>query len=106
MTRFRRNAAEELTLVIPAFNESPRIGATLEAIHERLDQSPIDYRVLVVDDGSADDTARQAERFGRRFGALRLPDNRGKGAAVRAGMLAAEGSVVAFTDADLPFDLS
>jgi glycosyltransferase involved in cell wall biosynthesis len=106
MTRFRPNPAEELTLVIPAFNESSRLGATLAAVEKRLNRSAIDYRVLVVDDGSADDTAEQTDRFGRRFSTLRLPENRGKGAAVRAGMLQARGAVVAFTDADLPFELS
>jgi dolichyl-phosphate beta-glucosyltransferase len=106
MTTFHKNSAADLTVVIPAFNESSRLGGTLAAVQNRLDQSAIDYRVLVVDDGSADDTARQTERFGRRFSTLCQPENHGKGAAVRAGMLAATGSVVAFTDADLPFGLS
>jgi dolichyl-phosphate beta-glucosyltransferase len=92
--------------VIPAFNESSRLGGTLAAVQKRLDQSAIDYRVLVVDDGSVDDTARQTDRFGRCFSTLCQPENRGKGAAVRAGMLAATSSIIAFTDADLPFDLS
>lgn len=106
MSTFSPNIAAGLTLVIPAFNESSRLGATLAAIQEGLDQSAINYRVLVVDDGSADDTARQAERFGPRFSTLRQPENFGKGAAVKAGMLVARSSVVAFTDADLPFGLS
>jgi glycosyltransferase involved in cell wall biosynthesis len=106
MPRIHRPTDHELTLVIPAFNESRRLGATLSAAQSRLDCSKLDYRVLVVDDGSQDETAALTEDFGRRFSSLRLPQNRGKGAAVRAGMLAATGVVVAFTDADLPFDLS
>jgi dolichyl-phosphate beta-glucosyltransferase len=62
--------------------------------------------VLVVDDGSRDATASVSSQFGRRFSTLRLGRQRGKGAAVRHGMLAATGDVVAFTDADLPYDLS
>lgn len=96
----------DLTLVIPAYNEARRIGATLSAVKKALGDSSLDYRVLVVDDGSKDDTARQTDSFGRRFSSLRLSSNRGKGAAVRAGVLAATGRVVAFTDADLPFELS
>jgi dolichyl-phosphate beta-glucosyltransferase len=96
----------DLTLVIPAFNEERRLAATLEAVEAEFRRSTIDYRVLVVDDGSSDNTASLATGVGRRFSALRLHRNQGKGAAVRAGMMAASGAVAAFTDADLPFDLS
>lgn len=78
---------------------------TLTGLGEFLDRTQIDYRVVVVDDGSSDGTACLSDRFGRRFSTLRLGSNQGKGAAVRAGMLAATGAVVAFTDADLPYEL-
>jgi dolichyl-phosphate beta-glucosyltransferase len=95
----------ELTVLIPAYNEIGRLGSTLDQLEEFLDRSEIDYRILVIDDGSCDGTAELTYGRGRRLTTLRLGSHRGKGAAVRAGMLAATGAVVAFTDADLPYDL-
>jgi dolichyl-phosphate beta-glucosyltransferase len=95
-----------LTVLVPAFDEEHRLPKTLAGLAEFLDASQIDYRVLVVDDGSRDATATVSGHFGRRFSTLRLDRQRGKGAAVRHGMLAATGRVLAFTDADLPYDLS
>lgn len=100
-----RGATPDLTLVIPAYNEAARLPATLSAIQQELDQWWLDYEVLVVDDGSHDRTSEVTDQFDDRFSCLRLRKNAGKGAAVRAGMLHASGRVVAFTDADLPFDL-
>ena len=96
----------ELTLLVPSYEEERRLPATLAGLAEFLDGWGIDYRVVVVDDGSRDQTARISDRFGRRFSTLRLEAHAGKGAAVRQGMLAATGQIVAFTDADLPYDLS
>ena len=96
----------ELTLLIPSYEEEHRLPATLAGLAEFLDAWGIDYRVVVVDDGSRDQTARVSDRFGRRFSTMRLDVHAGKGAAVRHGMLAATGRIVAFTDADLPYDLT
>ncbi|HEV3021841.1 MAG TPA: glycosyltransferase [Pirellulales bacterium] len=95
----------ELTVLIPARDEERRLPYTLAGLAGFLDAWGIDYRVVVVDDGSRDATAAIASRFGRRFSTERLPEHRGKGAAVRHGMLRATGAVAAFTDADLPYDL-
>jgi dolichyl-phosphate beta-glucosyltransferase len=95
-----------LTVVIPAHNEEHRLPMTLRDLQWYLDSWGIDYRVVVVDDGSTDNTARLTSAFDSRFSTLELGENRGKGAAVRAGVLAATGRIVAFTDADLPYDLS
>ena len=89
-----------LTVVVPAFGEAGRIGATIARLDAEL--ADIDHEVVVVDDGSPDATAVEAETAGARV--VRLPDNRGKGAAVRAGVLAARGRTVAFTAADLAYD--
>ncbi|HLJ11513.1 MAG TPA: glycosyltransferase [Planctomycetaceae bacterium] len=94
----------DLTVIVPAFNEERRLPATLDGLSAYLDDWGIDYRVLVVDDGSRDGTARLTCGRGPRFSTISQP-NRGKGAAVRNGMLRATGNVVAFTDADLPYDL-
>lgn len=98
-------SSPDLTVVIPAYNEERRLPATLATLKEELDHWFLDYRVIVVDDGSRDATFRVVEAFDARFSCCRLPVNSGKGAAVRAGMLMATGEVVAFTDADLPFAL-
>lgn len=93
-----------LSLVIPAFGEEAGIGSTLSMVEEKLGHLRRDggLEILVVDDGSADDTEGAARRGGADV-VVRLEKNRGKGAAVRAGMLAATGRTVAFTDADLSY---
>ena len=92
------------TLVIPMFREASRIGGTLTA----LAASPLNderTEILLVDDGSDDGTpaiaASRAADLGLAVTVLRQPVNEGKGAAVRAGVLAAKGRTIAFADADL-----
>jgi dolichyl-phosphate beta-glucosyltransferase len=93
-----------LSLVIPAFNEADRLGPYLLEVRGHLDAAyPADYQVIVVDDGSRDDTARLVTRAAvgwGELGLLRHPGNRGKGAAVRTGVLASAGRRVLFADAD------
>jgi dolichyl-phosphate beta-glucosyltransferase len=88
-----------LSVVIPAWNEAHRIGPTLATIKAFLKEKLPDAELLVVDDGSTDTTASIAEAAEVRL--IRLPFNQGKGAAVRAGMLAAKGQWRLFSDADL-----
>ena len=93
-----------LSVVIPAYNESARLPATLARLREFLDASSEPYEVIVVDDGSSDDTADMADATASEWPqmrVLRLPHNMGKGAAVRAGMLEATGEQRLFSDADL-----
>jgi dolichyl-phosphate beta-glucosyltransferase len=92
------------SIVVPLYQESSRIGSTVR----RLSASALcadDTEFLFVDDGSTDDTLAVLEDglrgSGLRARVLRLPVNSGKGAAVRAGVLAAQGDVVVFVDADL-----
>ena len=103
--RFTVRCDHDLTVVVPAFNEESRLPATLNGLRDFLNVWGIDYRVLVVDDGSTDRTATLTDGRGHRFTTISQPQS-GKGAAVRNGMLHATGRVVAFTDADLPYDLS
>jgi dolichyl-phosphate beta-glucosyltransferase len=86
-------------VIVPAFREERRIAATVVALRSTLGAGT---ELIVVDDGSPDRTSEAAREAGA-DGVIRLPVNRGKGAAVRAGMLAASGSTVAFTDADLSY---
>lgn len=93
-----------LSVIIPAYNEAARLPATLHHIGEYLMAQPYGSEVIVVDDGSNDGTA-QAARAGGDWKTLRImqhPDgrNHGKGAAVRLGMLAAQGEYRIFMDAD------
>jgi dolichyl-phosphate beta-glucosyltransferase len=92
-----------LTLVFPCYNEAERLPRTLGTYLGRLPQMPGRVEVLVVDDGSTDDTAALAGTVAagdQRVRVIRCERNRGKGFAVRTGMLAAEGELVVFTDAD------
>ena len=94
----------KLSIVIPAFNESSRIEATLERVMACVDAEGWDAEVLVVDDGSKDETAAIVERWMNLHPRLHLienPGNRGKGYSVRNGLLQAAGDIVMFTDADL-----
>jgi dolichyl-phosphate beta-glucosyltransferase len=96
-------ARPELTIVVPAYNEADRLPRTLAAIDAFLNNSGIDAELLVVDDGSTDTTVQLAEAHqsaAGSYGVIRLP-HRGKANTVRAGMLAARGRHVLFTDADL-----
>jgi dolichyl-phosphate beta-glucosyltransferase len=91
-----------LSIVIPAFNEASRLPASLEQVTSYLAAQAYTSEILVVDDGSADDTAGAAEAFASRFPALRVlrQPHRGKGGTVKAGMLAAQGEHILFADAD------
>lgn len=92
-----------LTVVVPAYREVDRIAVAVERIREELATlGPGEVEVVVVDDGSDDDTSAAARDAGADQ-VLRLEPNRGKGAAVRAGVLAATGRTVAFLDADLAY---
>jgi glycosyltransferase involved in cell wall biosynthesis len=94
----------QLSIVIPAYNESARIEATLERVMTCIEGEGWDAEVLVVDDGSKDDTSAIVQRWMDRYPRLHLiknPGNRGKGYSVRNGLLQAAGDVVMFTDADL-----
>ncbi len=91
-----------LSVVVPAFNESARIATTIDEVRSALD-GPLDgsLEIVVVDDGSTDDTSARAAGADQ---VITLDPNRGKGGAVRAGVAAARGRAIAFTDADLSYD--
>jgi len=92
------------TIVIPAFNEGTRLGPTLEKVLSYVHAQKWDAEIIVVNDGSRDNTAAIVRSFAAKDPVLRLvenPGNRGKGYSVRNGMLNARGQVVLFSDADL-----
>jgi dolichyl-phosphate beta-glucosyltransferase len=96
----------DLTVVVPAYNEASRLPRALDGLATWCASQDLAIEVLVVDDGSRDATARAAAAHPLGCGVVRLTHNRGKGAAVRAGMRLGRGRIVAFTDADLPYDLA
>ncbi|MGA7171523.1 MAG: dolichyl-phosphate beta-glucosyltransferase [Candidatus Sulfotelmatobacter sp.] len=92
------------SIVIPAYNESARLGATLEKVLAYVRQQRWDTEVIVVNDGSRDNTAEIVRGFAKNNSMVRLvenPGNRGKGYSVRNGILNSRGDVVVFSDADL-----
>jgi glycosyltransferase involved in cell wall biosynthesis len=100
--------APSLTLVIPAYNEATRLGETLEAASAYLGGQAYEHELIVVDDGSTDETAAIAAAFAggqRNVRLLSIPHG-GKAAAVRAGMDAASMDLIAFCDADLATPLT
>src|SRR5258705_7719912 len=100
-----------LSIVIPAYNEAERLGESLKTILSHLQNADIDAEVIVVDDGSVDQTAAVAEQILGSAGnipatLIRNQPNRGKGHAVRTGLLAARAPIALFTDADLSTPIS
>jgi dolichyl-phosphate beta-glucosyltransferase len=96
-----------LSLVIPALNEQARLPYTLSQVESYVCREQIDCEVIVVDNGSHDATSVVVQQAAARFPRLRLmrTDRRGKGLAVRTGVLASQGDVVIFGDADLSWSV-
>jgi len=93
----------DISIIFPAYNEAERIGPTLKFFNNYLASKHISYEIIVVDDGSTDDTVKlvqsQQAEIPKLF-VVALPRNKGKGYAIRAGMLSASGRIRLFSDAD------
>ena len=92
-----------LSIIIPAFNESARLGSALKQIHDYVERTKLRAELIVVDDGSSDATSRAVEQFrpvALPVLLLRNRINRGKGYSVRRGVRRAKGDVLLMTDAD------
>jgi len=100
----------ELSIVIPAYNEERVIGETIDEVWAYLEGRGLPSEIIVISDGSTDRTAQIAhERAARHPEVIKVMENElnmGKGFSVRKGCLAANGAVVAFTDADLSYPIS
>lgn len=93
----------DLSIIVPAYNEEWRIPATLIDLVDYFDQTELTYEVIVVDDGSTDQTSivvRKFEKLNPQIRHIRIPVNSGKGFAVKTGVLNSYGRMVLFTDAD------
>jgi dolichyl-phosphate beta-glucosyltransferase len=94
----------DFSIIIPAYNESARVGSTLEKVVAHAAEKRWDAEIIVVDDGSSDSTVEIIRSYAEKNPSLRLlqnPGNRGKGYSVRNGMLHAQGEILLFSDADL-----
>ena len=96
----------KISIIVPAFEESKRLGDSIQKILAYFEQNFPDAELIVVDDGSNDDTAQVAEKHFADFSDLktkviRYEKNQGKGYAVRQGLMAATGDIAIFSDADL-----
>lgn len=92
----------KVSIVVPAFNEEQAITKTVAEIKAFMAEHPRQYELIVVDDGSSDGTADKARSAGAKV--IRHRNNRGYGAALKSGVLASEGNVVVFFDADNQFE--
>lgn len=94
-----------LSIIIPAYNEEKRILPTLKEIYDYLSRQDYTYEIIIVDDGSSDNTVQLVKDFighnNKEIEILMNGENRGKGFSVKRGMLAAKGEFIFFTDADL-----
>src|SRR5215203_894747 len=93
----------ELSIVIPAYNEEFRIGPTIRDIVVYCRGRPLDFELILVDDGSRDGTSAVGRLLSAEFPEvrlIRLPKNHGKGYAVRTGVMNAVGRTILFADAD------
>jgi len=101
-------AVDELSVVLPAYNEEANIERTVRTVADYLDTLPIDYEILVVDDGGADRTGAIIDALGKelpRVRPLHHPQNRGYGSALRTGFDAASKRFVFYMDSDGQFDI-
>lgn len=98
---------DSVSIIVPAYNEEDRILPTLESLAVFCEENFNSFEVVCVDDGSTDNTWGRitSTSLPGNFRALQLPQNKGKGAAVKFGMLNATGQFRFFTDADLPYGL-
>lgn len=102
----KRRDPPTLTLVLPVYNYESRLKTNTDRIMTRLRKEKFQSELVLVNDGSKDKTGAIMEKLAKRYPEIKMvtyPKNRGKGYAVKQGMLKAMGRVVFFTDADLPY---
>jgi glycosyltransferase involved in cell wall biosynthesis len=107
MAKSRNETGPSLSVVFPAYNEEENIGPSVTRCRDALREHVDDFEIIVVDDGSTDDTSARAEELAATFAEVRVirhGRNRKLGRALRTGFAAATKDLVFYTDADLPID--
>ena len=95
-----------ISVVIPVYNEEKRIEKTAEILDSYLKENFDSYEIVFSNDGSLDDTFEKAKALSQKYSSVKAvgySENKGKGSAVRTGILAAEGDIILFTDCDLAY---
>ena len=96
----------ELSIILPAYNEGSKIKKNIESVKQKLDSLDVEYEIIVVNDGSRDNTYLEAQKCeARNIKILTYPQNRGKGYAINYGMMYSRGQYRLFMDADLSTSL-
>ena len=102
------NHLESISALFPAYNDAPTIGGLVEKTFHLLKASGRDFEIIIVDDGSVDQTPQVLQQLQAHYGnvlrAIRHPVNRGYGAALRSGFAAATKELVFYTDGDAQYD--
>ena len=103
----RRKKAPDISVVVPMFNEQENVKNTMDRLTRALDSIPRRWEMIVVDDGSTDQTRERVEKYCRLNRWVKLisyPVNQGRGKALRLGIAQARGRIICTTDADLSYD--
>ncbi len=103
----RRKKAPDISVVVPMFNEQENVKNTIDRLTRALDSIPRRWEMIVVDDGSTDQTRERVEKYCRLNRWVKLisyPINQGRGKALRLGIAQAQGGIICTTDADLSYD--
>jgi dolichyl-phosphate beta-glucosyltransferase len=91
--------SSSVSIIIPAYNEEANISKTLHQVHTYLTENQFDFEIIVVNDGSSDNTAQEVLKF-EAAQLINNPINKGKGNAVKTGVMAAKNELILFMDAD------
>ena len=97
----------DVSVIVPMFNEAENVSNTLDRIVKALDSVPKNWEIIVVDDGSTDQTKKVVEdysHFNRSVRLISYSQNQGRGKALRVGFAQARGDIICTTDADLSYD--
>jgi len=103
----KRESEIDVSVIVPMFNEEENVTRTLERLSSALDSTDKKWEIIIVDDGSTDNTKKLVEDYSHLYGGIKLfsyTPNQGRGKALRVGFQKAQGTIVCTTDADLSYD--
>src|SRR6056297_1747879 len=98
LEKIRQSMIENISIVVPAYNEEGAVGDQISEIHDVMRESGWVYEIIVINDGSTDNTLEEIKKYDVRL--INFPQNRGYGASLKAGIKEAKYPYVCITDAD------